>query len=81
MAYGVMIPDCYDPVFQAEQLAREQDLYMDSLPECSICEGRIYPGKAIFFLRYKRQDLTLCRNCVQEIIDSKELYFREEDLL
>ena len=78
---SVRIPACYDPVFQAEQLAREQDLYMDSLPECSVCSGKIYPGNAFFSLRFRKQDMKLCRSCMDRLLDSEEVYIREEDLL
>ena len=62
------IPDCYDPVFQAERRQMVLDKLQDSLPHCTICRKPIFPGKKFHTARYK----IVCHGCVEELMENVE---------
>lgn len=60
------IPDCYDPVYQAEQREREYDRVQALLPKCCFCEQRIQPGQP--YREYLA--LQVCGPCFEELKES-----------
>ena len=57
------IPDCYDPVYQAEQLALEQDKLMEKTLCCSICFRTLYPGNKY----HEHRHTVVCPSCLEEL--------------
>lgn len=64
----MMIPDCYDPVAQAERLAMEQDKLMEDTMCCSICRCTLYPGNKY----HKHQCTVVCPSCLDGLIEGVE---------
>lgn len=68
-----MIPDCYDPVFQAERRERVWDEYRRRTPCCDLCRETIRPG-----CPYRECSTgTVCEDCFEALMDNVNLY--EED--
>lgn len=65
------IPDCYDPVYQAERMAMQQDVAQKHLPVCSCCGHSISYDERFWKLSYRKEELTICEDCHQEIEDSE----------
>ncbi len=57
------IPDCYDPIYQAEQREVKADRKQAMLPKCCFCERRIQPGNPY------REHLarSVCEACFEEL--------------
>lgn len=60
------IPDCYDPIYQAERREAEADRRAAMLPKCCFCERLIYPGNPY------REHLarSVCEDCFAELEDN-----------
>ena len=65
------IPDCYDPVYQAEHMAMQQDMAQKRLPVCSCCGHNISYDERFWKLNYRKKEITICEDCHQEIEDSE----------
>lgn len=59
----IRIPDCYDPVSQAEQREKDWDDHISQLPRCVLCSRVIYPGSKFHAAHYK----TVCTSCKEEL--------------
>lgn len=53
------IPNCYDPVYQAERLAMEEN----ETVYCSICESPISPGRVY----HEHLGTVVCTRCLEEL--------------
>ena len=62
------IPGCYDPVYQAEQLALEQDKLMEKTLCCSICSCTIYPGDKY----HEHLGVVVCSFCLEELNENAD---------
>ena len=62
------IPSCYDPVYQAERLAMEQDKLMENTMQCAACGGTLYPGDKY----HAHNNLVICPSCLEELQDNIE---------
>ena len=63
------IPDCYDPVYQAERLAMEQDKLMENTMQCADCGSTLYPGDKY----HEHNHLVICPSCLEELKDNIEI--------
>jgi len=63
------IPYCYDPVYQAERLAMEQDKLMENTVCCTLCNRTLYPGDKIRVTR--RQ--SVCKHCFEELKENEDI--------
>lgn len=62
------IPACYDPVYQAERLAMEQDKLMEKTCQCHLCHRTMYPGDKIHVAQF----FVVCPYCVEELQENIE---------
>ena len=62
------IPSCYDPVYQAERLAMEQDKLMENTVQCTICRRTLYPGDK----RHVACAAVVCPSCLEELQENTE---------
>lgn len=62
------IPNCYDPVYQAEQREAEWDRFVEKLPVCTLCRCRISPGNKI----HTAHKMVVCASCVETLNDDFE---------
>lgn len=62
------IPACYDPVYQAERLAMEQDNLMEQTCECHLCRRTMYPGDKIHVAQF----FVVCPSCYEELGENIE---------
>ena len=62
------IPDCYDPIYQAEQLAMQQDKIMEETVCCHLCRRTMYPGSKIHVASF----FVVCPSCVEELQENIE---------
>lgn len=62
------IPECYDPVYQAERLAMEQDRLMENTVQCTICRRTLYPGDKIHVAQF----FVVCPSCYEELGENIE---------
>ena len=62
------IPGCYDPVYQAERLAMEQDKLMEQTCQCHLCRRTMYPGNKIHVAQF----FVVCPYCVEELQENIE---------
>lgn len=65
------LPDCYDPVYQAEQREADWDRYSSQFPRCSCCGERIFSGKNRYELFVHNDCLTICEDCKDEMLESE----------
>ena len=63
------IPDCYDPVYQAEQLAMEQDKLTKDACRCHLCRRTMYPGDKIHVASF----FVVCPSCIEELQENAEI--------
>lgn len=54
------IPDCYDPIRQAEALAAEHDRRRAAFPKCDLCCRSLYDDDTYLSLNGNR----ICERCV-----------------
>ena len=60
------IPECYDPIHQAEARENEWAMELAMLPRCCFCERHILPGD-----RYREHlARAVCESCFDELKDS-----------
>lgn len=64
-----MIPDCYEPYFQEEQMQKKLDDLADMLPACTLCHRRLYPGEKFHTARYQ----IVCIGCKEELEDNEDI--------
>lgn len=57
------IPNCYDPVVQAERRESDWDKFVDKLPACTLCKRPLFPGDKFHTVG----SLTACSRCVDEL--------------
>lgn len=57
------IPDCYDPVFQAERRESRWDAYVKNLRRCNLCSHPIHPGD-VYRECFGR---IVCADCFEEL--------------
>lgn len=62
------IPGCYDPVYQAERLAMEQDKLMEDTCQCHLCRRTMYPGDIIHVAQF----FVVCPSCYEELGENIE---------
>lgn len=60
------IPDCYDSVRQAEIREASWDGYLASLPVCTLCRRKLFPGTQFHTARYQ----IVCTRCKAELDDN-----------
>lgn len=60
------IPNCYDPVRQAERREYKWDRYLKQLPVCAICGKTIMPGHKIHAAR----NTVACTGCVEDLSEN-----------
>ena len=63
------IPSCYDPVYQAERLAMEQDKLMENTVQCTICRRTLYPGDKC----HVAYNSVVCASCMEELAENVEV--------
>lgn len=68
------IPDCYDPVRQAELLAAEEDRASRLLPYCILCGNTLYPGCKFHMAQYQ----CVCEYCMNELKENEDIVELEE---
>lgn len=66
----MLIPDCYDPVSQAE--AREAEADRGAV-RCDACGHLIRRGKKMFTLSVGKTDLYICEDCKGEMVASVQI--------
>lgn len=62
------IPECYDPVRQAERREEHWDDYVAVLPVCTLCRRRLYPGTKFHTAHYQ----IVCTRCKDELDENIE---------
>ncbi len=66
---GHTIPDCYDPIYQAEQMALQQDKLMENTCCCHLCRRTMYPGDKI----HVASCFVVCPSCLEELQENIEI--------
>lgn len=69
MARYPEIPNCYDPVHQAEQRDAEWDRLVEQLPVCTLCRERIFPGSKVHTAHF----MAVCSSCLEILNDDYEI--------
>lgn len=64
-----IIPDCYDPVRQAERREAEWDNFIEKLPACTLCRKTLFPGEKFHTASY----MIVCHSCVEELNENIEI--------
>lgn len=62
MARFPEVSDCYDPVRQEEQRQNAWDKFADTLPVCTLCHRRLYPGDKFHTASYQELNATIMRD-------------------
>lgn len=65
----MQIPNCYDPVQQAERREEHWDDYVMKLPACTLCKRRLYPGTKFYTAHYQ----IVCPSCKDELEDNVDI--------
>lgn len=65
----MQMPDCYDPVRQAERREEHWDDYVMHLPVCALCSRRLYPGVKYHEAHHK----VVCLSCKEELDDNVDI--------
>ena len=65
----MQIPDCYDPVRQADRREEHWDDYVMKLPRCFLCSRVIYPGDKFHTAYYK----FVCTSCKEQLDDNVDV--------
>ena len=68
MAHPI-IPDCYDPVYQAEQREAEWDTFAKKLPVCTVCRQKLSPGTKF----HTASCVVVCASCLEELNENLEI--------
>lgn len=69
MARFPEVSDCYDPVRQEEQRQNAWDKFADTLPVCTLCHRRLYPGDKFHTASY----MVVCPSCKEELDENEEV--------
>ncbi len=64
-----MLPDCYDPACQEDQRQAEWDEYADTLPVCTACRRRLYPGDKF----HTTGCIIVCSSCKDELDENVDV--------
>ena len=64
-----MIPNCYDPAYQDEQMQMEADRFRDTLPVCCLCKQTLYPGNRI----YTSCQHVVCQSCKEDLDENADI--------
>lgn len=62
------IPDCYDPIYQAERREMNADRKMETFPVCCICDRHIQDG-----VYFKHLDRCVCESCFDELENNVQM--------
>ena len=65
----MQIPNCYDPVYQAECREKVWDDYSDKLKKCVLCGEYIYPGTKFHTAHCQ----IVCTSCKEELEDNVDI--------
>lgn len=65
----MQISDYCDPVYQEDRRQQKWDEYASTLPDCALCQRRLYPGDKIYTARYR----TVCACCKDELDENEDL--------
>lgn len=57
------IPDCYDPVVQAERRDADWDKFVAKLPVCTLCKQKLFPEQKF----HTACHMIVCPRCVDEL--------------
>lgn len=58
-----------------EQRQAEWDRYVSRLPHCSVCGNTIYPGQKLSRVVIQKEEIVICAECVEDIIEGQELFY------
>lgn len=67
----MQIPDCYDPITQAERREAEADR---GAIRCDACGHLIRRGEKVFTLAVGKTDLYICDDCKGEMVASVQAH-------
>lgn len=65
----MQMPDCYDPVRQAEWLESRRDKYTENLNKCALCDDILYPGTSCREANGKY----VCKYCFDQLEGNVEI--------
>lgn len=65
----MLLPDCYDPACQEDQRQLEWDEFADTLPVCTLCRRRLYPGDRFHTASHE----IVCQSCKLELDDNEDI--------
>lgn len=71
------MPDYFDPCYQEERRQAEWDAFLERCPKCSACGAAIHPGTVMRKITVKKEELTFCEDCIDELEESEEIYYEE----
>lgn len=63
----MLLPECYDPVFQAERREQEWDTNVARLTKCKICGDVIYPGNRY----HETRKCCICSFCMEALSENE----------
>ncbi len=69
MARNPEIPNCYDPIHQAEQREAAWDRLIKDIPVCTLCRKQIFPGDKF----HTAGCMPVCPSCVEELNENIEI--------
>ena len=64
-----IIPNCYDPIYQAEQREAAWDRLVENLPVCTLCRKTVFPGGKLHTANCR----VVCSSCVEELNENIEI--------
>lgn len=62
------LPDCYDPATREDRRQQEWDEFADTLPTCTLCRRRLYPGDKFHTASHS----VVCPRCLEELNDNED---------
>lgn len=65
----MVIPDCYDPQIQEDHRQRQWDEFADTLPVCTLCRRRLYPGDKFHTASF----MVVCPRCLEELQENEDV--------
>lgn len=68
----MQIPNCYDPVCQAERREKAWDDYTNKLKKCVLCGEYIHPGTK-FHTAHCQSVCTICKEELDDNVDIAEV--------
>lgn len=70
----MQIPDCYDPIYQAERREAEADKQREQTLPCALCDDLIFPYEKYHAVNGK----AICNFCAAEIAENVFIFGLEE---